>query len=107
MEKTKDDGPKDDGPKVDGPKDDGPKDDGPKDEDEFSYEEEQLQLILMKELEQLKLDRIREIKRKQDLEYQESQQKDLEYNQKKESKPKFEEVSVDEMRRIRLARFSN
>lgn len=69
--------------------------------EELSYEEEQLQEILIKEIEQYKFKAERELKEKQDLEYQESLKQDLEL------KHEFKEVSLEEMRRIRLARFSN
>ena len=69
--------------------------------EELSYEEEQLQQILIREMEQYKLKADRELKEKQDLEYQESLKQDMEF------KPEFKEVSLEEMRRIRLARFSN
>ena len=69
--------------------------------EELSYEEEQLQQILIQEMEQQKLKSERELKEKQDVEYQESLKLDI----KKELV--FEEVSLEEMRRVRLARFSN
>ena len=69
--------------------------------EELSYEEEQLQQVLLKEIEQHKLKEERELKERQDLEYQESLKQDLEL------KHEFKEVSLEEMRRIRLARFSN
>ena len=69
--------------------------------EELSYEEEHLQQILIREMEQYKLKADRELKEKQDLEYQESLKLDMEL------KPEFKEVSLEEMRRIRLARFSN
>lgn len=69
--------------------------------EELSYEEEQLQQILIKEIEQYKLKAERELKEKQDLEYQESLKKDM------TKELIFEEISLEEMRRVRLARFSN
>jgi hypothetical protein len=69
-------------------------------DDELSYEEEQIQRMMMNEIqEKRKNERNEEIKR-QDREYQESLKEDL--------KPVFvfEEVSVEEMRRIRLLRFN-
>lgn len=77
-------------------------------QNEISYEEEQLQSIILNEIEQNKLNQERKLKEKQDLEYKESLQQDL-----KDSKNQnginlsFEEVSLEEMRRIRLLRFSN
>ena len=70
--------------------------------EEFSYEEEQLQLILMNELREKQIQEERKIKQQQDKEYQESLIQDG--NNKIELK--FEEVSIEQMRRIRLQRFS-
>ena len=70
--------------------------------EEFSYEEEQLQLILMNELREKQIQEERQIKQQQDKEYQESLIQDG--NNKIELK--FEEVSIEQMRRIRLQRFS-
>ena len=70
--------------------------------EEFSYEEEQLQLILMNELREKQIQEERKIKQQQDKEYQESLIQDG--NNKIELK--FEEVSIEQLRRIRLQRFS-
>ena len=68
----------------------------------FSYEEEQLQLILMNELREKQIQEERKIKQQQDKEYQES----LIQDENNKIELKFEEVSIEQMRRIRLQRFS-
>ena len=70
--------------------------------EEFSYEEEQLQLILMNELREKQIQEERKIKQQQDKEYQES----LIQDENNKIELKSEEVSIEEMRRIRLQRFS-
>ena len=70
--------------------------------EELSYEEEQLQLILMNELREKQIQEERKIKQQQDKEYQES----LIQDENNKIELKFEEVSIEEMRRIRLQRFS-
>ena len=70
--------------------------------EELSYEEEQLQLILMNELREKQIQGKRQIKQQQDKEYQES----LIQDENNKIELKFEEVSIEEMRRIRLQRFS-
>lgn len=67
---------------------------------EINYEEEQIQEILLKESEKKKIEMDRELKISQELEYQKALQKD------EESNLIFEEPSVEEMRRVRLLRFS-
>jgi len=69
-------------------------------EEELSYEEEQLQLLLMKECHNIKLNNERNLKHQQDLEYQQSLENDLNKNNLE-----FEEISLQEMRNIRLKRF--
>lgn len=71
---------------------------------ELSYEEEQLQIIIMKELENQKIETERKIVQKQDDEYQSSLKQDLE---KVNENVEFQEISIEEMRKIRLKRFSN
>lgn len=71
---------------------------------ELSYEEEQLQIIIMKELENQKIETERKIVQKQDDEYQSSLKQDLE---KVTENVEFQEISIEEMRKIRLKRFSN
>ena len=70
--------------------------------EDLSYEEEQLQLILMNELREKQIQEERKIKQQQDKEYQES----LIQDENNKIELKFEEVSIEEMRRIRLQRFS-
>ena len=70
--------------------------------EELSYEEEQLQLILMNELREKQILEERQIKQQQDKEYQES----LIQDEDNKMELKFKEVSIEEMRRIRLQRFS-
>jgi hypothetical protein len=68
--------------------------------DELSYEEEQLQLILMNEHKEKQLEEERQIKELQDREYQES----LAIDEKK-VEVEIKEITIEEMRRIRLQRF--
>ena len=68
--------------------------------EDFSYEEEQLQLILMNEHREKQIVEERQIKELQDKEYQES----LAIDEKKKE-VEIEEISIEEMRRIRLQRF--
>ena len=67
-------------------------------EPELSYEEEQLQRLLILESEKQKIQMDRELKEAQEREYQESLQKDL-------HNLVFHEPSKEEMRAIRLKRF--
>jgi hypothetical protein len=102
-------------------------------EEELSYEEEQLQLILFNEMKEKKLEEDRAFKEAQTKEYLEAlkidEEKDLKElkdkdkvkaevkDKKKDLKDKVkgeindevndDEVSVEEMRRIRLLRFQN
>ena len=64
--------------------------------------DEQLQLILMNELREKQIQEERKIKQQQDKEYQES----LIQDENNKIELKSEEVSIEEMRRIRLQRFS-
>tara|TARA_Y100000996_G_C22545879_1_gene651785 strand:+ start:1912 stop:2184 length:273 start_codon:yes stop_codon:yes gene_type:complete len=73
--------------------------------EELTYEEEQLQLIIMKELETQKANAEREIIKKQNEEYQESLKVDIASEPVKEEAEQFKEVSIEEMRRVRLERF--
>ena len=66
----------------------------------LSYEEEQLQIILLNELRNKILQEDRKIKLEQDIEYQESLCRDEELN----TEPK--ELSLEEMRQLRIKRFS-
>ena len=94
--------------------------------DPLSYEEQQMQLILMKEVtdkllreERQVKDKLlreeRQIRERQDIEYQESLLKDMEKESlAKEALAKeisieeisIEEISIEEMRQIRLKRFA-
>ena len=67
-------------------------------EPELSYEEEQLQRLLILESEKQKIRMDRELKEAQEREYQESLQKDL-------HNIVFHEPSKEEMRATRLKRF--
>ena len=67
--------------------------------DFISYEEQQLQIILMNELKNKLLQEERELKELQDIEYQESLLKD-------ESKIEVTNISIEEMRQKRIQRFS-
>ena len=72
-------------------------------EEEISYEEEQLQLLLLQESEKQKIEMDRELREAQEKEYQECVDKDT---PKCEGLKSFDEPSLDEMRKVRLARFS-
>ena len=93
-------------------------------EEELSYEEEQLQLILFNEMKEKKLEEERAFKEAQTKEYldalkidEEKELKDKDKDKVKDLKDKVkdkvktedndDEVSVEEMRRIRLLRFQN
>mgnify|MGYP001333277038 CR=1 FL=1 len=69
-------------------------------EEELSFEDEQLQGILMNQMKAMKIIEERELKQKQDREYNES----VLIDENKEDLT-FKEVSLEEMRRIRLLRF--
>lgn len=68
-------------------------------ETELSYEEEQIQKILIQESEKRKVQMDRELRESQEREYQESLQKDL------LDSSLFHEPSNEEMRATRLKRF--
>jgi len=80
--------------------------------DPLSYEEQQLQLILLNEVKKRSLQEERQVRDKllreerqvreyQDIEYQESLLKDME-----KKTVSVKEVSIEEMRQIRLKRFA-
>jgi len=69
------------------------------DNDPLSYEEQQLQIILMNELKRRTLQEERKLKELQDIEYQDSLKKDEIKN------IEIDEISIEEMRKIRLQRF--
>ena len=69
--------------------------------DLISYEEQQLQIILMNEYKKQLLQGERQLKELQDNEYQESL-----LNKQPDTTIKIEQISIEEMRKIRLQRFS-
>jgi hypothetical protein len=71
-------------------------------EEDISYEEEQLQQLLIQESEKQKIAMDRELREAQEKEYRECVEKDTIETIKKS----FEEPSLEEMRKVRLARFS-
>jgi len=80
---------------------------------DLSYEEEQLQQILIQESEKIKIIMDRELRRQQELEYEQSLKKDIEGqgqgNQEDQADQEikgFHEPSLEEMRETRLKRFS-
>ena len=81
----------------------------------LSYEDEQLQIIIMNEIKERSLQEARRLRELQDIEYQESLDfdlsKDLDLNKDKDKEDldldeDEEEISLEEMREIRLQRFS-
>ena len=66
-----------------------------------NFEQEQIQQILIQESKQNKIKMDRELKEQQDREYEESLLND------KYKQNSFDEPSLEEMRRVRLLRFSN
>lgn len=68
-------------------------------DNDLSYEEEQLQVILINEMKKKQIQEERQLKENQDIEYLTSLRED-------ETQDKtFEQISLQEMRRIRLKRF--
>ena len=65
------------------------------------YKQEQIQQILIKESEKNKILMDRQLKESQEREYQESLKIDIQKNLE------FDEPSIEEMRRVRMKRFSN
>ena len=72
---------------------------------ELSYEDEQLQSILMNEIKEKILKEERALKEEQTKEYLASLKIDEKKNKESEDKA-FDEVSPEEMRRVRLLKFS-
>ena len=66
------------------------------------YEEQQLQIILMKEIQRQSLLAERELKKQQDQEYLDAQNIDA-----KIAEPQSKKLSLEEMRKIRLKRFGS
>ena len=75
-------------------------------DDHLSYEEQQLQIILMNEYKKQLLKEERQLKELQDIEYHDSLINDTEQQQKKSLTNIVDEISIEEMRQIRLKRFS-
>ena len=73
---------------------------------EISYEEEQLQQLLLQESEKQKIEMDRELREAQEKEYRECLEKDTIEPQEK-IKQSFDEPSLKEMREVRLKRFEN
>ena len=73
---------------------------------EISYEEEQLQLLLLQESEKQKIEMDRELREAQEKEYRDCVEKDMIDKDKYEALKLFEEPSLEEMRKVRLTRFS-
>ena len=69
---------------------------------EVDYEEQQLQIILMKEIQRQSLLAERELKKQQDQEYLDAQNIDA-----KIAEPQSRKLSLEEMRKIRLKRFGS
>ena len=69
---------------------------------EVNYEEQQLQIILMKEIQRQSLLAERELKKQQDQEYLDALNIDA-----KMAEPQFKKISLEEMRKIRLKRFGS
>lgn len=71
------------------------------------FEEEQIQQILLNESEKQKLQMDRELKETQDKEYERSLEIDLSNTLKQSTNEydRFEYISTEEMRRVRLLRF--
>jgi hypothetical protein len=71
------------------------------------FEEEQIQQILLNESEKQKLQMDRELKETQDKEYERSLEIDLSntFKQSNNEYDRFEYISTEEMRRVRLLRF--
>ena len=81
---------------------------------EVNYEEQQIQLILMKEIQRQALLAERELKKQQDQEYLDAQNIDAmrpppepEPEPEPEPGPQFKKLSLEEMRKIRLKRFGS
>ena len=74
-------------------------------ENDMSYEDEQLQMILLNELKEKQIIEGRILREEQDLEYQKSLEMDNNSNDNDDDKTVFKEISLEEMRKIRLKRF--
>ena len=72
---------------------------------EMSYEEEQIQKILLQESEKKRIQMERELKLSQEREYEDGLQQDMQKMNVSPIDKQFDEPSVEEMRRVRLIRF--
>jgi len=75
-------------------------------EKQMSYEEEQIQQILLQESEKKRIEMERELKLSQDIEYEASLKEDMRNMNIPSIDKLFDEPSVEEMRRVRLLRFT-
>ena len=77
---------------------------------ELTYEEEQLQMFLIQEAKRKQIADQRELREQQDREYNESLKQEKEHEiiqaEPTTATEQFEEPSLEEMRRVRLLRFS-
>ena len=72
---------------------------------EMSYEDEQIQQILLQESEKKRVEMERELKLSQEREYEAGLQQDMQKMCVSPIDKLFDEPSVEEMRRVRLIRF--
>lgn len=72
---------------------------------EMTYEEEQIQQILLQESEKKRIEMERELKLAQEREYEAGLQEDIRNMSVSPIDKVFDEPSVEEMRRVRLIRF--
>ena len=72
---------------------------------EMTYEEEQIQQILLQESEKKRIEMERELKLDQEREYEAGLQEDIRNMSVSPIDKVFDEPSVEEMRRVRLIRF--
>jgi len=90
---------------------DGTHDETPELTKELTYEEEQLQMFLIQEAKRKQIADQRELREQQDREYMESLKQETKENEIIQAEPyreteQFDEPSLEEMRRVRLLRFS-
>ena len=74
-------------------------------EKEMTYEEEQIQLLLLQESKEKKIEEERELKLSQEKEYELGLQEDMRIMNVSPIDKVFDEPSIEEMRRVRLERF--
>jgi hypothetical protein len=75
-------------------------------EEKMSYEEEQIQQILLQESEKKRIEMERELRLSQELEYKAALKEDMKNMNISPIDKLFDEPSVEEMRRVRLLRFT-